>query len=119
MNNLYNELTSSTSSTNEVGDVITYAPTSLSLRAARGLKQLSEQLQMAQQHSNACQQQAFEISQQLTITQNQVKELHAELQSLREGAKQPSLVASGGGELPGRDVSSPGNSASEASSSVD
>lgn len=118
MNNLYNELTNSSATFNETGEMLTHPPTSLSLRAARGLKQLSDQLTMAQEHSNACQQQAFELSQQLTITQNQVKELHAELQSLRESTKQASLVGSGSDELPGSDLGSAGSSTSEASSSV-
>lgn len=115
MNNLYNELISSTSYINEKGEVITHPPTSLALRAARGLKQLSEQLNMAQQHSNACQHQAFELSQQLTVTQNQLKDTYAELQSLRESTERISDVGSTGGDLPG---SSTGSSSSESSSSV-
>lgn len=118
MNNLYNELTTSTSTTNENGEITTHPPTSLALRAARGLKQLSEQLTMAQQHSNACQHQAFELSQQLTVTQNQLKDTYAELQSLRESTERISDVGSTGGDVPGSGSSSTGSSSSESSSSV-
>lgn len=118
MNNLYNELTTSTSNTNANGEVTTHPPSNLSLRAAREIKMLNDQLTMAQEHSNACQHQAFELSQQLTLTQNQVKELHAELQSLRESTKPASPVDSGGGDLSGSDSGSTGNDSSQASSGV-
>lgn len=102
MKNLYNELISGSTEFRDGGEIITKPPTSLALRAARAINQLSEVNASNQQFMQQVQQANHELMTSLTKTQESLKELQdAELQRVRDGGKQAGPLDSGSGDVRG------------------
>ncbi len=94
MQQLYNELVSPVTETNDKGELVSKAPTSLMLRAARTIKQADEinatnnaTLINNQQHYNTLAKENQELTELL-------KQLRKEIESLRNGGQKTSDVGS-------------------------
>jgi len=94
VNQLYNELTSPVTETNDKGELVSKSPTSLMLRAARAIKQMDEVNASNNFNIQANQHQNCNLTKENQELTELIKQLRKEIESLRNGGQKASDVGS-------------------------
>jgi len=96
MQQLYNELISPVSETNDKGELVSKAPTSLMLRAARAIKQADEINTTNLANVQANQHRILDMTKENQELTELLKQLRKEIESLRKDGSKASDVGSSG-----------------------
>lgn len=105
MNNLYNELINGSIEFRDEGVVVQHPPTSLALRAARMLKQLTDTNDTNMIVISQLERNQHELFNEIKL----LKEQNENYQRLREGGQQTDAMGSSNRQPPGSDPDSQGS----------